>query len=155
MPTVNGLPAHVLLVHAVVVLVPLTAAMVIAAAVSTRWRERLGLLPVLAATALVVLTPLTTSAGEWLQKRVPDSAKVRHHAELGDMLLPWVTGLLVIAVTAELCRRDVRWMRWLNNARAHHVVDALAGLIAIGTVLTVVVIGDSGAQAVWHGRFNP
>src|SRR5690348_6266660 len=97
MPPINGLPAHVLLVHAVVVLVPLVAISVIAAAVSSRWRERLGSLPALAAVALVVLTPVTTSAGEWLQQRVPDTAKVRHHAELGDQLLPWVIALLVVA----------------------------------------------------------
>ena len=69
MSTFNGLPAHVLLVHFVVVLGPLTAALAI---VCTFWpaaRQRLVWLVLALAVITAGLTPLTTDAGEWLAKR--------------------------------------------------------------------------------------
>lgn len=155
MTKINGLPAHVLLVHALVVLIPLTAVAVVAAAVRLRWRDRLGSLPVLAAAAVVVLTPLTTSAGEWLQDRVPETARVRRHVDMGEQLLPWAIGLLVIAVAVELVRRDVRQAERLRAGAGHVLVNVLAVIVALGAVVTVVRIGDSGAQAVWHDKALP
>src|SRR6476619_3390548 len=67
--TFNGLPAHVLLVHFIVVLAPLTAVLAI---VCTFWpaaRQRLVWLVLALAVITAGLTPLTTDAGEWLAKR--------------------------------------------------------------------------------------
>src|SRR6478672_9241144 len=64
--TFNGLPAHVLLVHFIVVLAPLTAVLAI---VCTFWpaaRQRLTWLVLALAVITAALTPLTTDAGEWL-----------------------------------------------------------------------------------------
>ncbi len=66
MTTILGLPAHALLVHAVVVLAPLTAALRILCALWPAARRRLVWLNLAFAVSVVVLTPLTTSAGEWL-----------------------------------------------------------------------------------------
>ena len=95
---VNGLPAHVLLVHLVVVLVPVAAVMVVLSAAWPAARRRLGIATPLVALASTVVVPVTTDAGEWLERRVPDDPLVAAHAELGDELLPWTIGLLVIAV---------------------------------------------------------
>ena len=97
MSLINGLPAHVLFVHLVVVLVPLSALALVVAAVWPQAARRLGLaLPVLAFAALATV-PLTTQAGEWLERHVGSDALVRRHAELGDGLLPWAGGLFLLA----------------------------------------------------------
>jgi hypothetical protein len=95
---VNGLPAHALLVHAVVILVPLAALALVVCAVRSSWIRRLGIvLPGLALVALVSV-PLTTHAGEWLKRRVPADPLVNRHAGLGGTLLPWAIALFAVTV---------------------------------------------------------
>lgn len=62
MSTINGLPAHVLLVHFIVVLAPLTAILAILCAVWPAARQRLVWLVLVLAGVVAVLTPLTTEA---------------------------------------------------------------------------------------------
>ncbi|MFF1631627.1 hypothetical protein, partial [Streptomyces sp. NPDC058272] len=94
---VNGLPAHVLFVHFVIVLVPLSALALVASAIWPRVARRLGVvLPVLALVTLASV-PLTTQAGDWLEAHVDSSDLVRRHAALGDGLLPWAVGLFVLS----------------------------------------------------------
>jgi hypothetical protein len=152
MSTVNGLPVHVLLVHALVVLVPLSAACVAAAALWAGWARRLGEIPLVLSVVVLALTPLTTSAGEWLEEHVPDSERVRRHAELGDQMLPWLIGLVVVAVLVELVRRENARVRRLSAGAPRTALRVVACLVALGCLVTVVRIGDSGAQAVWHGK---
>ena len=66
MTTIIGIPAHALLVHAIVVLAPLTALLVILCGFWPAARRRLVWLVLALAVATTVLTPLTTNAGEWL-----------------------------------------------------------------------------------------
>ncbi|MEU6006101.1 DUF2231 domain-containing protein [Streptomyces sp. NPDC047453] len=156
MSLVNGLPAHVLLVHAVVVLVPLSALALVLCALWPHAARRLG--PVLPLLALVTLVsvPLTTQAGEWLERHVSGDALVRRHAELGDGLLPWALGLFVLAA-------GVWWMSRRTPApdggtRAGSVLRvaavALSVVVAAGAVVDVYRIGDSGAKAAWHDAYS-
>lgn len=161
MNLVNGLPAHVLLVHLVVVMVPLSALALVAGAVWPKAARRLGvILPVLAFVTLLSV-PLTTHAGEWLERHVGSDALVRRHAELGDGLLPWAAGLFVLAA--------VVWWTTGRKPAAQTGVPAAAprggGLVRIAAaVLSVVVgagavvdvyrIGDSGAKAAWHDAYS-
>ncbi|MEK6441609.1 hypothetical protein [Pseudonocardia sp. T1-2H] len=95
---INGLPAHVLLLHAVVVLVPLTSLLVVGTAFWPAARRRLGVaVPILALVTLGAVQ-LTINAGEWLIRRVPITPLVRAHAHLGDGMLPWAIALFVVAV---------------------------------------------------------
>jgi uncharacterized membrane protein len=72
MDVVNGLPAHVLLLHFVVVLVPLTALLEI---VCGLWpaarRGQLLWVTLISAAVTMVLPPITTNAGRWLYSRPP------------------------------------------------------------------------------------
>jgi hypothetical protein len=99
MPTqIGGLPAHVLLVHLAVVLLPTASLVVLLAAWWPAARRRLGLLtPVLAVLALLVV-PVTTHAGNWLKERLPPQPAIERHAQLGSGLLIWVIGLAVLGV---------------------------------------------------------
>jgi hypothetical protein len=172
---INGIPAHVLFVHLVVVLVPLTALAVVLCAVWPSLARRFGLaLPVSAVVSLAGV-PLTTHAGEWLKHHVDSDPLVRKHAELGDGLLPWVAGLFVLAAA-------LWWMH--RRAGAAHSADAdadapattteaggrrsaarapgvlrvaavvLSLVVGAGAVVQTYRIGDSGAQAAWHDNFS-
>ena len=61
MSTVNGLPAHILLNHFIVVLGPLTAVLAIICALWPAARQRLIWLVLLLALITLVLTPVTAS----------------------------------------------------------------------------------------------
>ncbi|MCU1635541.1 MAG: hypothetical protein JWQ68_780, partial [Cryobacterium sp.] len=85
----NGLPLHILVVHLVIILVPVTALSVILAALWPVARRRLGIVIALMGAVLIVLVPLTASAGAWLKERVPSTPLIEVHAGLGDKLWPW------------------------------------------------------------------
>ena len=81
MNVVNGLPAHVLLVHFMVVLAPLTALLEIACALwAAARRGQLVWLTLILAIVVTVLTPITTDAGGWLYdlRRNPDPVSYTH-----------------------------------------------------------------------------
>jgi hypothetical protein len=162
---INGLPAHALLVHLVVVLVPLAALLVVLSAVWPAARRRLGVLTPSVALVALVSVPLTTHAGEWLEARVPPDPLVRRHTELGDGLLPWAIGLFVLAAAVWLWGRRAE-VGGSADGGTHAaprpggpaVMIALAVLsvaVAVGSVVQIYRIGDSGAKAVWHDSFNP
>lgn len=94
---VNGLPAHVLFVHFVIVLVPLSALALVVCAAWPAGARRLGLLLPILALVTLASVPVATHAGEWLEQHVGSNPLVRKHAELGDGLLPWALGLFVIS----------------------------------------------------------
>ena len=98
MSTINGLPAHALLVHFIVVLAPLTAVLAIVSAVWLSARQRLVWLVFALAVVTSILTPLTTQAGEWLENRSGRSALLRAHTELGDTMIYFAIALLIAAV---------------------------------------------------------
>ncbi len=150
-----GLPAHPLIVHAVVVLVPLVALGAIAIAVSPSLRARYGTLVAAGAVLDVLLVPLATGSGEQLQPRVQASALLERHTQLGEQLLPFVIALAVatvylIAAPRLRARRpdgSPWWAApWIASAM---VVVALLG--GAGALVQTVRIGHSGAQAAWSG----
>ncbi|MCU1673378.1 MAG: hypothetical protein JWN77_1491 [Frankiales bacterium] len=159
MPTqINGLPAHVLLVHLVVVLVPVASLLLVAQAWSPVVRRWAGLGGPLLALAALVVVPVTTSAGEWLEQRLPRQPLVQRHAQLGDQLLPYVIAVFVLSVVVHLLgRRSAEARRTLvlppaaGLARVQLLVAVLATVAAVGSVVQVYRIGDSGARAVWTG----
>jgi uncharacterized membrane protein YfcA len=122
-------------------------------------RRRLGIVTPLVALVALVSVPLTTSAGEWLIRRVEPDPLVRTHAELADGMLPWVGGLfLATLVVWGLHRYRARHTegeakaRWLPITSV--VVAVLAVAVSVGSVVEVYRIGDSGAQAAWHDNFS-
>ncbi|MEV7326004.1 DUF2231 domain-containing protein [Streptomyces sp. NPDC093970] len=157
---INGIPAHVLFVHVVVVLIPLTAlSLVLCAALPSVMRRFGPALPLLALVTLVSV-PLTTHAGEWLESHVQSNALVRRHAELGDGLLPWALGLFLMAVgvwwsyqRAERARSKVDTNRTVRiPLRVAAAVLSLA--VGAGAGVQVYRIGDSGAKAAWHDSYS-
>ncbi|MFE6858509.1 DUF2231 domain-containing protein [Nocardia sp. NPDC057668] len=151
MSTFRGLPAHVLLVHGLVVLVPLTAALLVLCALWPAARRRFVWLTAVLAVAVVVLTPLTTTAGEWLRERLGGgSPAIEEHANLGDDTLFYIVPLVVAAALVALVH-----VRAGRNRPVGRAALALVAIVAIaaGTAATVHTyrVGDSGSRAVWTG----
>lgn len=153
---IAGLPAHPLLVHAVVVLIPLAALMVVVGSVWPAARRRLGILTPLVALVALVFVPLAKEAGEALERQVPASAVLERHTELGDQLLPWAIGLFVVAVGQWLWfrlrarRADEPTRSARPGARVATIAIAVVAVVVAGaTTYSVVQVGDSGARAVW------
>ena len=163
MPTqIHGLPTHVLLIHVVVVLVPVAAALLVAQAWSRPVRRWAGVLGPLLCLGALVMVPVTTSAGKWLRNHINPqlaaSDAVRRHAHLGNQLLPWVVGMFVLSVAVWLLgRRSAEAREQGPPAMARTpallpiAVAVLATVVAAGAVVQTVRIGDSGAKAVWTG----
>ncbi len=149
MTTIAGIPAHALLVHAIVVLAPLTAALEILCAIWPAARRRFVWLVLAFAAATTALTPLTVEAGEWLydQNAQPSPILVTH-AERGQWMIYFAVGLLVVALA--LAFLHVLETRTGRPRRAAAIVVAILALVVgISATVGVVRIGDAGAEAVW------
>jgi hypothetical protein len=179
--TVDGLPAHPLLVDAVSVLLPLAALCAVGLAVHRKLRRRFGW-PVLTLTGVAVVSvPLAQATGRQLGAYLgpPDPVLARHEA-LGNQLLPWALGFGVAVVfllvagrladreraagiradhdraTADATRageRDGPSDRRVPTTwrRISVLASALVIAMAVLTTGAVVRIGLTGAQAVWQG----
>jgi len=151
MSTVQGLPAHVLLVHFIVVLIPLTAGLAILSAVWPAARRRMIWLIAALATALAILTPITTGAGEWLEHRLNETDILRTHTTLGNTM-PYVSLALLfgVALLVLVHVRDAR-QRPLSKI----VLAVCTGVTIVVSVLAVVQVyrvGDSGSRSAWSGE---
>jgi hypothetical protein len=149
MSTVNGLPAHILLNHFIVVLGPLTAVLAILCALWPAARQRLIWLVLLLALITLVLTPVTAGAGEWLGGRVGTTSPVlANHEQLGETLVYIVAAQL--AAIALLAAVHVRQSRGGTVKFAMHaMVGVLVIAAGVATVVQTYRIGDSGARAAW------
>jgi hypothetical protein len=167
MPTqIHGLPAHVLLIHVVVVLVPVAALVLVAQAWSRPVRRWAGVGGPLLCLGALVMVPVTTNAGYWLRRHINPqlaaSEAVRRHVHLGRQLLPWVIAMFVLSIAVFLLDRRTRATQQAVEpapsagtagalAIVQIVIALLATLTAAGAIVQTVRIGDSGAQAVWKG----
>jgi energy-converting hydrogenase Eha subunit A len=144
--TVAGVPAHPLLVHAVVVLIPLAALGAVALAVRPAWGRPYG--PLVAAGALggAVTATLAKFAGDQLEAALdvtPAFAPViARHSEFGlyTLVASWPFAVLAVGA-AVLGRRE--------GGRAARVVGALAAVAGLVAVVLTVLAGHTGSEAVW------
>ncbi len=153
MNIVNGLPAHVLLLHFVVVLVPLTALLEIVCGLwpPARRGQLLWVMLIAAATTMVV-TPLTMNAGQWLYNLQPDLTPIlRHHAALGGTMVYFAAALLVVAIALVVLRVVER--RSVKPRRAISLVTGIIVLaVGISSMIQIYRVGDAGSQSVWGGE---
>ncbi|WP_341268242.1 hypothetical protein [Gordonia malaquae] len=153
MDTFNGLPAHPLFVHAVVVGVPATALAALVIAIWPRARAKLGVVPTVLAFATLIAVPITTSAGEALEGKVGPSAALADHARLGDQLILAVGPLFgLIALLWLLPLPSVHSRIPLSN-KTIGIIDRAAriatAVVAIAAAILILRVGDSGAKSAW------
>ncbi|SCL55903.1 hypothetical protein GA0070606_2518 [Micromonospora citrea] len=150
-----GLPAHVLVVHAVVVFVPLLALLASAYVALPRFRPRLDW----AVAILAVVAPLTAfvavESGEELTDAFvargmqgPIVDQIFEHSRYGDILFRYVlplavVSLLLLAVTSGHPRVR-RLPSWITPVLSVAVVA-----LAVVSLVYVYLTGHSGAETVW------
>lgn len=160
------LPLHVLLVHAVLILVPLVGVALVVIAAWPAARRVLWIPVVVAAIALVPLGLITIETGKWLEDRVPAAPLIQAHTAIGESIVPWLWGLLAVAVlvgawavvermaerraNGSEAGRPSRGIRIAVNA----VLTVAALAVTAGATWTIVQIGESGSRAVWEGSFS-
>jgi hypothetical protein len=138
--TVFGLPTHVLVVHAAVVLLPLAAIGAIIMGFSPRFSLRFGPIVVAVAAMGTVAAFASRVSGEEFAERVGDPGL---HAEVGAVLPFIALGFFVVVL-----------LLWLLDRRGAR--DALTKVIAVVVIIAALAVtgwtvrvGHSGAEASW------
>lgn len=145
--TVGGLPAHPLLVHAPLVLIPLVSLSAIAMVASARFSRRFGAAVAVLSGVAVISAAAAKFSGEAWSEQV---GLPQPHADLADPL-PIIVLLQALLVT-------VLWLldrgRPTNRTRPLPVwlLSALVLVMSVIAVYWTVRVGHSGAEAVWGRR---
>src|SRR5687768_16003388 len=161
---INGLPAHVLIIHAAVIFLPFaaTAALVYAFLPRWRWASRWPMV-IVSAMALGSVVAAWFS-GRNLRDHMKDAgalqgevaSQVSSHAEKADVLL-WLTIVffVVVLLSAWLLGGDsalisARGGKARHNNLVEWSVMAMVAMMAVSVLAMGVATGDAGAQAVWE-----
>ena len=143
---INGLPAHPLLVHAPVVLVPLTSLLLIALVFLPKLQRNYLYVALAGAVISLVTSKVAESSGEELAERVGLPVE---HSEAGERLVI-VTGILLLLTLA--------WVYLLRKGDSAKSLSRVVGyLIAVSAVVALVATyqaGHSGAKATWENRIS-
>ena len=159
MGAMTSLPLHPLVVHFAVMLLVLVP---IAVLVSLFWRglrNRLDwLLPLGAVGGAIAAIAAEVTGNTLLTQLKQGSALVANHVELGQKG-PWVAGVFAVATigwwltSSEVMKNWVEAKQpWLRRGRIPLVASILMAIACVVMLVIVVLIGDSGAAAVWTNR---
>lgn len=139
-----GLPLHPLVIHAVVVLVPLTAIGAVLMALRPRFTKRFGVIVVIGAIVSTVSAFLAKESGETLARTRPVSGE---HVMAGDVVPLPVLGFAVLLTVFWLFDRGVPGNRarplWLK------LLAVVVVAAAVACTYLVVIAGHTGALSVW------
>ena len=152
-----GLPMHALVVHAVVVLVPLSVLSAMAYAVRPTWRRLLRWPTAAGAVISGISAFVAAESGEALQRRVlavraatTDSQLLGQHVEWGDRAKVACAVFMVVTLLALWFARPPE-----EEAPRGHTIDVVAStavvVAAVASLVTVVLAGHAGSAVVWHG----
>jgi cytochrome b involved in lipid metabolism len=144
---ITGLPVHVFITHAVVVLLPLAVLLLILVVTVPRLRAHYRVPAVVLALGAAISAFIAEQSGKALQARVGYPGE---HAEWGEMVTPAAVALAVLSVI------------WLILSRmASSRGKVLAGLIGVGVIVAgiiavvfTVLAGHSGAEETWSDRME-
>ncbi len=144
-----GLPAHPLVVHAAVVLLPLAAVLTVVCAALPRARRHYA--PVALGLAIVALVAvgLAQGSGEALEESVDETELVEEHTGMGERVLPWSIAVVVAAAAVTAIPVLERRRPTIPGRTITAVVVVLAVVAGAGATWTVIEVGHSGAKATW------
>jgi hypothetical protein len=175
--TINGSPTHVLIVHVVAVILPISILAALALVAIPATRRAFALVTVAFGFVGCAAVPLAFLSGKALRARLPDSPLIDHHVQLAHQLLP-VAALFGLSLAAfvgvDLLRRfrkdDINRVETAALTRLpavrdysrrhrllalHRITASVLVVMAVVTGVAVVRAGDSGAKAAWHDRLAP
>ncbi|WP_158600410.1 cytochrome b5-like heme/steroid binding domain-containing protein [Tessaracoccus antarcticus] len=152
--TVAGLPTHPLVVHIAVVMLPLASISLIIIILVPRWRAAYGWLTMGGLAVGTIGAVLSAQTGEALARTV---GLPEDHARWGDLLEKLGVALLVIAaIWFFVQRRTAARTPGITPALLGPPLQAILAVLSVGVAIAAlaltVVVGHSGATAVWEGR---
>ncbi len=147
---IKGIPVHPLVVHAAVVLVPLAAIAVIAMVIWPRFSRRYGWLVVAASVVAAGASFVAKESGEVLEGRVGEPGF--DHAELGDVMPIFAGILMTVTIALWLIDRSMPEGGTQPRRGLRIATAILAVIVAVGNLLWIYRVGDSGAKSVWSGE---
>jgi hypothetical protein len=160
--TVTGLPTHILVVHAVVVLIPLCFLGVCIAARSSTWRQRLALPIIVLFTIGWLACVVAAFSGRSLKHRIGTTPAITHHGRLGVIAVFVVFLALVITVgwllgehmsgsitlRPEGKAQPAQGVR-VPSAKMRTAAMVLAVVSCAFATGWIAYTGDAGSRAIW------
>ena len=142
-----GLPAHPLLVHLPVVMVPMAAVGAIILAIFPRYFSRFGWWVTGMAAIGAIGAILAAGSGQALEEKVDQSSTLRNHADLGETARLLSVILFVVLLLVMLARR----YRATDMAKkaVSIGVSVLIAVSAAAAGWVIIQTGHSGAKASW------
>ncbi len=158
------LPAHPLLIHAPIVLLPIAAILTIVLAFKPAWRRRAGWFPFSGVFVVTVLLFGAKESGESFSDAF-DSAfgegaiDIDRHEELGNMTfvltLVWLAAMFALTMWEAVQRRGATDASGATGTAltpspyVSYGLSALASLFAVLATIWLIRTGHEGAEVVW------
>jgi hypothetical protein len=144
-----GLPAHPLVVHAAVVLLPLAALTTVVCAAVPRTRRSFAFVAVALALVALLAVGLAQGSGEELEDKVDETELVEKHTGEGERVLPWAIAVVIAAAAVAAVPMLRRHRPALSAGTITAALVVLSLVAGAGATWTVVDVGHSGAKATW------
>jgi cytochrome b involved in lipid metabolism/uncharacterized membrane protein len=150
--SITGLPMHPLVVHFAVVLLPLAAIMLITLFFVPRWRAAFRWLTMAGLIAGTGAAFVAKETGEAFAAHV---GLPQDHAVWGDALVVVAVALVIVAGVWFWLQRPVATRLAKSREPGIRAVGVVAVALAAAATVMTVIVGHSGATAVWEGRLSP
>jgi cytochrome b involved in lipid metabolism len=145
-----GLPLHPLIIHAVVVLVPLSALGVIFLLVFPRFAPTFSPLILILLIASTVAGFIAENSGQSLSNRVGYPGD---HAEQGERLAKLILLFTLLYITwFVIYRKSIKFKS--ADKLLKNTLSVLLLLTAIASTTLTFIVGHSGAKASWEDRIK-
>lgn len=153
--TIMGLPVHILVIHAVVVLGPIAALLALAYAIRPAWRNGLRLPLVLGAVATGLSGFVAGESGEQLEHRLQATggndaaamALLHEHTEAGD--LTKVLCLLFMVVVLGVVYFLLPATKPARSKALGLLGAAAMVVISCAAIVSIAITGHTGAKSAW------
>ena len=156
-----GLPAHPLMVHAPVVLIPLTVVAAVVYALLPPLRPRVGWVLVLASLGGTATAWAAAQAGVKMSESLQSSPQLNEHGQHGELLWQYAGLLAVVSVVlvavdvsrrsrASAARDDDEYGYSHRRASGRSSGGVLLGVVSL--VLTLALLGAAGVAGYYAVR---
>lgn len=153
---INGLPAHPLVIHAAVVLIPLAAALAAIYAVVPRWRWSTRWPMVgLSLAALAAVVAAYFSGRDFLEHRPELEPIVQPHEERAEILLYLTIVFVAVVLLSAFALGGPSALASGRGARGRHAhliewtLMVMLVIFAVSLILMTFQTGEAGARMVW------
>ncbi len=157
--TLFGLPAHPLMVHLPVVLIPLAGLIAIVFAFRAQWLDRFGWALVALSGLAALGGILAAGSGEGLEDTARNKPGFGDHAEMGEaarnlglVFFLIVLGVVLVRHFARKKGADTGVLKFAASKAGAAVMAGALVLSAAAATTTITIAGHQGAKLVWEQK---